>query len=124
MGINDEYSRDAYLPENTLGLGGDEADTDEPDLLHPEDWQDWHSEELLDLWFSMHNFSEDNFHTLLHRARYPDWVQFVMYPGDWYPSVDQKEHPLISSLWEHVKQSDLLQEFDYVSFQNFVIAYS
>ena len=45
MGINDEYSRDAYNYELAYDSdGSDEFDYELPE----EDWQDWYSEELLD----------------------------------------------------------------------------
>lgn len=53
MGFNDEYSRDAYLAED---IGPDSSEELEHDPFYgftQEDWEDWHSEELLDNWMSI-----------------------------------------------------------------------
>jgi len=49
MGMNDEYSRDAYLPED-VGADQQGQDDDPFDGFTQEDWEDWCSEDLLDTW--------------------------------------------------------------------------
>lgn len=50
MGRNDEYSRDAFLPEE-VGFDQEIQDDYDPHSeFTQEDWEDWYSEELLDMW--------------------------------------------------------------------------
>jgi hypothetical protein len=60
MGINDEYSRDAYLPED-VGPDGDLQDDDPFDEFTQEDWEDWYSEELLDMWMPIRESYESQY---------------------------------------------------------------
>ena len=76
MGINDEYSRDAYIYD----LAYDSDDSSEtPDHLHPEDWQDWYSEDLLDAWGKIREYTSSNY--IRFNATYAEFVEFIMYPG-------------------------------------------
>lgn len=60
MGFNDEYSRDAYLAEE-VGLESFEDDYDPFYGFTQEDWEDWHSEELLDQWMSIREIHESQY---------------------------------------------------------------
>ena len=97
MGINDEYSRDAYYEYNA-GLDHEE-DQDELDLeLHPEDWQDMYSQELLDGWMYLRKYLDENYIKIT--AGFPDFVNFVLAPHLWYT-----EDP--PALWQQCIWNDI-----------------
>jgi len=60
-----------------LSYDSDDSD-DEPEVLHPEDWQDWYSEELLDAWEKIRDYANSEYINL--KITYPLFVEFVMYP--------------------------------------------
>jgi len=60
MGLNDEYSRDAYLPED-VGADQQGQDDDPFDEFTQEDWEDWYSEDLLDMWMPIREFHESQY---------------------------------------------------------------
>jgi hypothetical protein len=125
MGLNDEYSRDAYLPEEAGRC--DDEDDNEPLPLHPEDWQDWYSEELLDMWFSLRALAEAMFEdrNVLRHATYHRWVEFVMHPEDWgLACTAPQAGTLTADLWAVVSSSELMREATYEQFRNFVSHYS
>lgn len=83
MGQGDEYSRDAY----NYDLAYDSDDSDEVDLnIHPEDWQDMYSQELLDGWMAILDYSRDNYLNI--RATFPEFVNLVVDPTVWYTSEE------------------------------------
>lgn len=76
MGRNNEYTElfetDAPFDE--------EQDDQEPELeLGPEDWHDWHSEDVLNMWMSLRQYLEDNHlqTTLLSKATFHNFAEFV-----------------------------------------------
>jgi len=102
MGINDEYSRDAYIYE----LAYDSDDSDQgPEPLHPEDWQDWYSEELLEAWGRIREYLETRY--IKTRANYPAFVEFVMYPSG-YP-VDGPTRTE-QELWDVISRFRIISE--------------
>lgn len=112
MGINDEYSRDAYNYE----LAYDSDDSDEtPDPLHPEDWQDWYSEQLLDAWMTIRQFAEEDYTQV--RVGFPQFVEFVMNPGDLYTedSVSQR----VIAMWNGIKDIQVI--YENIRFENFAV---
>jgi hypothetical protein len=78
MGINNEYRDDAFV-------GGDDPDEqyDEYDdhevVLAPQDWHDWHSEDILNMWMSLRQYLEDNHlnSTLMNKASFHNFAEFV-----------------------------------------------
>lgn len=75
MGLNDEYSRDAY----NYDLAYDSEDSDGAgDDVQPEDWQDIHSQELLDAWMRIREYTDARYVNI--RGGYPKFVEFVMEP--------------------------------------------
>jgi hypothetical protein len=79
MGINDEYSRDAY----NYDLAYDSDGSDEFELdLHPEDWQDMYSQELLDGWMKIREYTESRYMNL--RATFPKFIELVLDSSRWY----------------------------------------
>jgi hypothetical protein len=79
---------------------------DSPDPLHPEDWQDWYSEQLLDAWMTIRQWAEDDYIVL--RMGYPDFVQFVMDPENFY----SEEEPAIfvNIMWNQIKDIQVIRE--------------
>jgi hypothetical protein len=78
MGQGDEYSRDAYNYD--LAYDSDSSDDFDPEL-HPEDWQDMYSGELLDGWMALRGYADD--HYLRLHAGFPDFVNLVLEPTHW-----------------------------------------
>jgi hypothetical protein len=91
MGLNDEYSRDAdnYDGNAYDSDGSDDFDTE----LHPEDWQDMYSQELLDGWMKIREYAESRYMTV--RATYPKFVELVLDSSRWY-----QEHESAKSHFE------------------------
>lgn len=103
MGINDEYSRDAYNYE----LVYDSDDFDEtPDPLHPEDWQDWYSEQLLDAWMAIRQVADQ--HYIRVQAGYPQFVEFVMNPTLYHSEEELAIFPQL--MWDQIKDIQVIHE--------------
>lgn len=96
MGINDEYSRDAYNYD--LAYDSDDGAPSVDESLEQEDWQDWYSEELLDAWTRLRTYFESNY--IRTRATYPSFVEFVMSPSK--PSVTYEPTGTERMLWNLV----------------------
>jgi len=112
MGINDEYSRDAYIYD--LAYDSDDSDDDitrEP--LHPEDWQDWYSEQLLDAWMTIWQYAHERYMKV--NSSYPRFVEFVMSPNEYYtedpPNIDTRV------IWNTIKDIQVIKET--ISAENF-----
>jgi hypothetical protein len=75
MGLNNEYGEDAFFesPDDVY------EDEQEDFTLEPEDWHDWNSEHVLNMWFSLRQYLEDNHLTtsFLNHARFHDFAEFV-----------------------------------------------
>lgn len=110
MGVNDEYSRDAYDYE--LAYDSDES-VDSPDPLHPEDWQDWYSEQLLDAWMTIREYADNNYIEL--PLNYPQFVDFVMNSENYY--TEESPRPLTELMWGAIKDIQVIQEN--TKFENF-----
>lgn len=76
MGINNEYGEDAFF-ESTHDDQDDQDDNEA--ILSPEDWHDWHSEDVLNMWMSLRQYLEDNHlkSTLLNNAEFHNFAEFV-----------------------------------------------
>ena len=121
MGINDEYSRDAYNYE--LAYDSDESGEEDPHL-HPEDWQDWYSEQLLDAWMKIRNYSDDNYFKI--HSTYNHFVEFVMNPENYYSNEDPEYHVVL--LWNSIKDIQVIHEnievSNFVAWANINIEYN
>lgn len=103
MGHGDEYSRDAYNYE----LAYDSDDSDEVDLeLDPEDWQDMYSQEILDGWMLIREYTED--HYMQIRGTFPDFVQLVLNPSDWF--TFKEPHLNWRIIWNMIKDRPIISE--------------
>ena len=76
MGINDEYSRDAYQYDQVWNSDDDSDEFDSQ--LDPEDWQAVYSEDLLDAWMIIYDELQKNY--LTHVVKYSQFIDFVMEP--------------------------------------------
>lgn len=103
MGINDEYSRDAYNYE--LAYESDDS-VDSPDPIHPEDWQDWYSEQLLDAWLTIRQIAEEDYTQV--RTGFPQFVEFVMEPDEFYTT--ENPSPRALAMWNGIKNIQVIQE--------------
>jgi len=61
MGINDEYSRDAYLPEVVGVEPQHEVEEDPFEDFTQEEWEDWYSQDLLDMYMGMREWYESQY---------------------------------------------------------------
>ena len=104
MGLNDEYSRDAYAYEQAYE--SDDSDESGDPELHPEDWQDMYSQELLDGWMKIREYTEARY--LVNRATFPQFVEFVIDPRHWY--VPAPCHQTYQELWDIVKNTPIVGE--------------
>lgn len=103
MGVNDEYSRDAYNYD--LAYESDDSDDFDPEL-HPEDWQDMYSQELLDGWMIIHGYAND--HYLPITATFPDFVNLVLEPTEWYTREDPQ--PTWRIMWGMISDLPIISE--------------
>jgi hypothetical protein len=101
MGINDEYSRDAYQFEEVWD--SDEHE-DLEEEIDPEDWQVYYSEEIYDGWSTLLEYIYDNF--MVTRATYTEFADFVTFPSQlsWNPSVHAFES------WKKVRRVPLIRQ--------------
>jgi hypothetical protein len=78
MGINNEYRDDALFGGNDMDETYDEQE-DRDLVLGPQDWHDWHSEDVLNMWMSLRQYIEDNNlnSTLLNNASFHNFAEFV-----------------------------------------------
>lgn len=101
MGLNDEYSRDAY----TYDQAYDSEDSDDFDPeLHPEDWQDMYSQELLDGWMKIREFTETRY--IKNTGTFDMFVDFVIDPRYWYTTKPPAS--LYSELWGLIKSMPII----------------
>ena len=111
MGLNDEYSRDAYAYEQAYE--SDDSDESGDPELHPEDWQDMYSQELLDGWMKIRDYMEERY--LEARAQFPDFVDLVLSSDRWYSMEPRNEHH--ETMWNLICQMPVIRER--VQAQNF-----
>jgi hypothetical protein len=111
MGINDEYSRDAYLGDHYAYNSDDSDEFD--DEIDPETWQDLYSQELLNAWMTIRMWYEDQY--LPVRSTYHDFVEFVVTPGPWF--TNDLPSPTCTMFWNQISKIDVIA--DRVTFEQF-----
>ena len=76
MGINNEYGDDAFFYTDVTE---DDDDLDYEEEFTPQDWHDWNSEHLLNMWFSLRQYIDDNHlsSTFMRDATFHNFVEFV-----------------------------------------------
>jgi len=104
MGINDEYSRDAYNFEESW----DSDDLDDFDQeLEPEDWEALYSEEIHDGWSIFNEYVNDNYLMLKNTCTYTKFVELLLRPELYYTS-DPTEHA--NQAWKAIRRVLIVKE--------------
>ena len=105
MGVNDEYSRDAYTFEQAWE---DSDDSDEfANDLDPEDWEAMYSEEIHDGWSILNEYVNDNYLMMKSSCTYTKFVELLLRPELYYSS-DQSEHA--NQAWKAIKRVLIVKE--------------
>lgn len=104
MGINDEYSRDAYLGDQYAYTSDDDSD-DFDSQLDPEDWQAVYHEELWDAWLSLEEYVFD--HYLTSRCSYHHLADFLTGPCQYTPSRGSLHAQMA---WRYVSRVPIVRE--------------
>jgi hypothetical protein len=104
MGVNDEYSRDAYQYEQIWNL--DEESDEFDSQIDPEDWQAIYSEDLLDAWMIIYDELQRNY--LTHVVKYSQFVEFVMTPWKW--NHVSTPSPIHKRLWIEISRIETIHE--------------
>jgi hypothetical protein len=104
MGINDEYSRDAYIGDQ-FAYDSDGSEDFDP-YLDEESWQDMYSDELLYVWEKIQEYTYDNCLVLNENCKFPNFVDFVMDPSRWCPTMTPSGHA--HRLWNKIKRVPIL----------------
>jgi len=105
MGINDEYSRDAYLGDHyayNSDSDGEEFDSQ----IDPEDWQAIYSEDLLNGWMTIRAWLDDNY--IQSKATYHSFIQFVLDPAPW--CTTRLPGPTCLRLWNEISKIEIIRE--------------
>lgn len=103
MGINDEYSRDAYNYD--LAYDSEGSDEFDPEL-HPEDWQDMYSQELLDGWMKIREYAEAKYMNLT--AKFPDFCDLVLGRVQWFQAQESAKSHL--DIWNLIGNLPVISE--------------
>jgi hypothetical protein len=75
MGFN-EYAADSLLyGEDALGDDDHTLDDGLMEPLDPESWQDWHSEDLLNMWMSIRQYKEERY--ICDRATFNSFCEWA-----------------------------------------------
>jgi hypothetical protein len=106
MGVNDEYSRDAYLGEHYV-YNSDEDPDEFDSQLDPEDWQAVYSEDLLDAWMIIYDELQKNY--LTHIVKYSQFIEFVMEPWKWRSS-GLDPNPVYRRMWNEMSTIETIEE--------------
>lgn len=104
MGINDEYSRDAF--QYDLAYESDPSDEEFETEIDPEDWEAIYSDELLDGWMYIREFCEEVY--LTPRASFTDFIQFVLQPQSWTTNKSMTPHQ--ERIWRDIVQIQVIAQ--------------
>ena len=105
MGINDEYSRDAYYEQT---WDSDDSDEFDPEI-HPEDWQDLYSDDLLDGWTYLQEFVHDNHLRMKRGCTFPTFVTLVMDSTRWRAS-DITPSETSRRAWGYIRRVKIIKD--------------
>lgn len=77
MGLLNEYQYDAFTGEEEYD---EEEIAEDYGPLSPEDWMDFNSTHLLNMWMSLRQYREENYinNTIMNFATFNDFCHFVM----------------------------------------------
>jgi hypothetical protein len=104
MGVNDEYSRDAYTFEQSW----DSDDSDEfVNELDPEDWEAMYSEEIHDGWTILKDYINDNYLMMKNTCNYTKFVELLLHPEMYY-LINPTDHAVRA--WLAIKRIQIVKE--------------
>jgi len=102
MGINDEYSRDAYNYDLAYDSDGSDGAAND---VHPEDWQDLHSQELLDAWMRIREYTDARYVNI--QGGYPKFVDLVLSASSWVGPVVPSQDDV--NMWNSIKDMAIIR---------------
>jgi hypothetical protein len=81
MGLNSEYRDDLLYSEDAFEPQEVSDQDDQEFVLDPQSWEDWHSEDLLNMWMSLQTYLQDRgmSNTLLNEASFNNFCEFVRF---------------------------------------------
>lgn len=81
MGLNSEYRDDVLYAEDAFEPQDVDEQEDHELILDPQSWEDWHSEDLLNMWMSLRTYLQDRgmSNTLLTTASFNNFCEFVRF---------------------------------------------
>jgi hypothetical protein len=106
MGLNDEYSRDAYQFEQ---VHEDPDDQEEPDIeVSPEMWESIYSEEIFDGWTIFQEYIYSNYLTVRSHCTFTTFSELLIRP-EMYESCARPSHQALEC-WEHIKRVKIVRD--------------
>ena len=106
MGINDEYSRDAYLGDN---YAYDSDESDEIDVeIDPEEWEIRYSEEIHDGWAIFQDYITDNYLMTKNNCTISKFIELLITPEKFSPTFNPSQNAFAA--WNHIKRVSLVRE--------------
>jgi hypothetical protein len=106
MGINDEYSRDAYQFEQ---VHEDSDDQEEIDIeVEPEIWESIYSEALFDGWSLFQEFIHANFLITKSSCTFTKFCELVIQPAIYRPCDTPSS--LALRAWNEVKRVKIVKD--------------
>jgi len=106
MGINDEYSRDAYQFEQVWESDGEADDVDVE--LDPETWESLYSEEIFDGWTVFQEYIQSNYLTLKSNCTFTKFCDLVIHPSKYAHCNSPSENAL--NAWDNVKRVKIVRD--------------
>jgi hypothetical protein len=103
MGINDEYSRDAYYEQT---WDSDDSDQEVREL-HPEDWQDMHSRDLMNGWIYLQEYIHDNYLDF-RNCQYHNFVELVV--DSYFINSNQNYSEHSQRAWTKVRRVRIIRQ--------------
>jgi hypothetical protein len=104
MGINDEYSRDAYQFEQVH----DDSDDEEVDIeVDPEMWEAMYSEEIFDGWTIFQDYIHANYLTIQHNCTFTKFSELLIRPEMYRDCLSPSQQAY--DCWEYVKQVNIVR---------------
>jgi|APCry1669192860_1035435.scaffolds.fasta_scaffold30314_1 hypothetical protein len=106
MGINDEYSRDAYLGDH-YAYDSDESDDVELEI-DPEEWEIRYSEEIHDGWATFQGYIHDNYLTIKDNCTISKFIELLIEPTKFRPTFNPSQYAFVA--WNYIKRVSLVKE--------------
>jgi hypothetical protein len=106
MGINDEYSRDAYQFEQVYEDSDDQEELETE--THPELWESMYSEEIFDGWTILQEYIHANYLTLKNNCTFTKFCELVIQPSRYSQSHAQSSFAMRA--WDDVKRVRIVSE--------------